>query len=293
MKLFKSFVLCGTMIVLLFLTGCASIDPFTGMEVPVSKGDIGVSSFKIDQPPVLTTGVPMWRYEEATEFAIPFPRGLEIEYRPYRMSWMVVGIDERGNFYPGVIILDKERKNQEGRFWSFGKVFASRDDVNIFILSTRAKFVYNARGDEIAFDREKFGDLKYGSQLFARGTPLKDLGNPEIFDQIISGWNNRRTSFGFVKTPLKSERFNEIAVINTGYTKNETRVRDRNFRLSPNPIGMTIAWTLDAKGEISDYAGWTDTSGWDMDSPTDEKRKEALVSILEISRNNSRTVEFK
>ena len=100
---------------LAILSGCAI---YKGAEIKVDN-QVGETRSKIiilvDPPPVMTVGIPLADYSQGQEFVIPCPRDLvNSEYRPARKSWMVLGLDEQGNAYPGVVILDLKEKTPAG-----------------------------------------------------------------------------------------------------------------------------------------------------------------------------------
>ncbi|MCK9378856.1 MAG: hypothetical protein M0P97_01795 [Candidatus Moranbacteria bacterium] len=277
--------------VVALLSGCANkIEVFTGTEIPVENS---VMEFKIDQPPVMTLGIPMADYRSAQEFVMPFSRELENEYRLFRVSWIVVGIDSSGNLYPGVGILETDKRNSAGNFWCIGKVFApQREGINIFILSTRAKYAYGIEDKGILIDRNLLGNKEYLASIFSKGIPLSSLFETDRFGIVTATWESKRTPFGFLTTSREDEVIDSIAVINTGYSPDERRMRDRRNVIAPNPIGMTIGWSIDGYQEIQEQRGVFKTSGWDFDSPVSEEEKNLLRQTLNSFRAVARVIDY-
>lgn len=284
------------LVVLLFvalLSGCATkVEVFIGTEVSSETDEM---NFKIDQPPVMTLGIPLANYEKAEEFVVSFPRHLEGEYRLFRLSWRVIGVTNTGDFYPGVIIFEKNKVNKSGNFWAVGKVFAPcRKGVRIFILSTRAKYAYGSNG-RIDIDRNLLDDKEYLSSIFPKGYPLDNLFESMCFGIKIASWKNKRTPFGFLKAPSEYFRnglIEKYAVLNTGYTETERRVRDRRNVFSPNPILMAIGWSTDAYEEIQEQRGVIETTGWDFDSSISENEKKAIRKTLDYFRRKARVFDY-
>lgn len=294
MKKFKDY--CMMFLALVLLSGCASkINPFMGTNLPLENSNSNQPvMIMVDQPPVMTIGVPLMDYSRAQEFIIPISDELlENEFHIFRESFMVIGIDETGNVYPGVVILKTKQKNSVGKFWGNGKVFApKRAGIKIFILSTRAKYFFGKGGIQIPVERQRLADRSYTASLWHNGESLEGLYNPDMFDFTISLWKNRRTPFGNLKTPESDETINSVAVINTGYSVDERRNRDRRNVLSTNPYGMAISWGIDIYEEVQEQRGVVETSGWDFDSPLSEGEKEFIKQYLDGLREAAKIIDY-
>lgn len=285
----KSFAVVFFVVAL--LSGCANkIEVFTGTEIPVENS---VMEFKIDQSPAMTIGIPMADYRNAQEFVVPFSRELEDEYRLFRVSWIVVGIDSSGNLYPGVVILETDKRNPTGNFWCIGKVFApQREGINIFILSTRARYAYGIEDNGILIDRNLLGSKEYLASIFSKGIPLASLFETDRFGIVTATWESKRTPFGFLTTPCEDKVIDSIAVINTGYSPNERRMRDRRNVVVPNLVGLAISWSIDGYQEVQEQNGIYKTTGWDFDSPITDEEKNFLQQTLDGFRAEARVIDY-
>jgi len=201
---------------------------------------------------------------------------------------VALGVDSDGNIYPGIVVIDKKRKNSKGQLWLVGKILCpKRNGISVVIASTRGKVGFSSEEAFILFP-EKFVNLDYRKGLYLKGDLLDNLPDPERFDRIISNWKYKRTTFGDIRTPLNKEMVKYFSLKYTGYTENDRAQRDGKNLFALAPIAMGISWLLDVKSKY-----WGPTTGWDMDSEMSDEEKELVAAEFDEAVARAEIAEYK
>lgn len=216
---------------------------------------------------------------------------LNKEFFPDRLKWFGWAVNPVGREYLAQIIFRPAGTLKDGRVYFKGLLVVDgtpemHAGAKVLVFSTRLTKAFAPDYGQKEF--KMVDDTEFGSNLLKRLAFVKAHG--ALIDQFplaawakeeLAGWKRFSFPRGFLLSPWELADVRKTAGINPGYTFEQRHIAHGKHAISTSPMATVM-------GLASDIwrAARADTSGWDEDSPQNQKIIEARKKYLDGLREN-------